>query len=103
MSGVWLNSTAEQTFDFHNHFLRSACDESFHYLLDVFAGGSTMLEAKEQAYTFERLADRPEYQRRDARLARMDDQGLAAALLYDQLFLRRGVEPADHGAVRPTR
>jgi MIP family channel proteins len=28
---------------------------------------------------------------------------LAAALLYDQLFLRRGVEPVDHGAVRPTR
>jgi MIP family channel proteins len=29
--------------------------------------------------------------------------GLAAALLYDTLFLRRGVEPVDHGAVRPTR
>jgi MIP family channel proteins len=29
--------------------------------------------------------------------------GLAAALLYDMLFLRRGVEPVDHGAVRPTR
>lgn len=28
--------------------------------------------------------------------------GLAAALLYDMLFLRRGVEPVDHGAVRPT-
>jgi MIP family channel proteins len=28
--------------------------------------------------------------------------GLAAALLYDALLLRRGVEPADHGAVRPT-
>jgi MIP family channel proteins len=28
---------------------------------------------------------------------------LAAALLYDMLFLRRGVEPVDHGAVRPTR
>lgn len=27
--------------------------------------------------------------------------GLAAALLYDSLFLRRGLEPADHGAVRP--
>jgi glycerol uptake facilitator-like aquaporin len=29
--------------------------------------------------------------------------GLAAALLYEALFLRRGVEPVDHGAVRPTR
>ena len=27
--------------------------------------------------------------------------GVAAALLYDSLFLRRGREPADHGAVRP--
>lgn len=27
--------------------------------------------------------------------------GGAAALLYDSLFLRRGAEPADHGAVRP--
>jgi MIP family channel proteins len=29
--------------------------------------------------------------------------GIAAALLYDMLFLRRGVEPVDHGAVRPRR
>lgn len=29
--------------------------------------------------------------------------GIAAAVLYDRLFLRRGVEPADHGAVRPTK
>jgi MIP family channel proteins len=29
--------------------------------------------------------------------------GIIAALLYDRLFLRRGVEPAGHGAVRPTR
>jgi MIP family channel proteins len=28
--------------------------------------------------------------------------GIAAALLYDGLFLRRGKEPVDHGAVRPT-
>jgi MIP family channel proteins len=27
--------------------------------------------------------------------------GVAAALFYDSLFLRRGAEPADHGAVRP--
>ena len=27
--------------------------------------------------------------------------GVAAALVYDTLFLRRGAEPADHGAVRP--
>jgi MIP family channel proteins len=29
--------------------------------------------------------------------------GITAALFYDALFLRRGVEPVDHGAVRPTR
>jgi MIP family channel proteins len=29
--------------------------------------------------------------------------GVAAALLYDMLFLRRGVEPVGHGAVRPER
>jgi glycerol uptake facilitator-like aquaporin len=29
--------------------------------------------------------------------------GITAALLYDKLFLRRMVEPADHGAVRPVR
>jgi hypothetical protein len=28
---------------------------------------------------------------------------VAAALLYDGLFLRRGKEPVDHGAVRPTK
>jgi MIP family channel proteins len=28
---------------------------------------------------------------------------IAAALLYDGLFLRRGKEPVDHGAVRPTK
>jgi MIP family channel proteins len=28
--------------------------------------------------------------------------GIAAALLYDGLFLRRGKEPMEHGAVRPT-
>jgi glycerol uptake facilitator-like aquaporin len=28
---------------------------------------------------------------------------IAAALLYDRLFLRRGKEPLDHGAVRPTK
>jgi MIP family channel proteins len=27
--------------------------------------------------------------------------GVVAAVLYDQLFLRRGVEPIDHGAVEP--
>ena len=27
--------------------------------------------------------------------------GIAAALLYDALFLRREIEPVDHGAVRP--
>ena len=27
--------------------------------------------------------------------------GIAAALLYDTLFLRRDIEPVDHGAVRP--
>jgi predicted TIM-barrel fold metal-dependent hydrolase len=61
-------------------------------LLDVFAGETSMLEAKEQAYTFERLADRPEYQQRGARLARMDDQGLAATLLFPTLV--SGLEEA---------
>jgi predicted TIM-barrel fold metal-dependent hydrolase len=61
-------------------------------LLDVFAGEKSMLEAKEQAYTFERLADRPEYQQRHARLARMDDQGLAATLLFPTLV--SGLEEA---------
>lgn len=28
--------------------------------------------------------------------------GIAAAVLYDRLFLRRGEEPADHGSVRPS-
>jgi MIP family channel proteins len=28
--------------------------------------------------------------------------GMAAAILYDQLFIRRQREPADHGAVEPT-
>jgi hypothetical protein len=27
--------------------------------------------------------------------------GMVAALLYDSLFLRREIEPVDHGAVRP--
>jgi aquaporin TIP len=27
--------------------------------------------------------------------------GIAAALLYDGLFLRRGKEPVDHGAIEP--
>ena len=26
---------------------------------------------------------------------------ILAAVLYDQLFLRRGIEPVAHGAVRP--
>lgn len=54
-------------------------------LLDVFAGNTSMLEAKESAYTFERLADRPEYQDRQARLRRMDEQGVEAALLFPTL------------------
>jgi len=28
--------------------------------------------------------------------------GVVAAVLYDRLFLRRGLEPADHGTVRPS-
>jgi predicted TIM-barrel fold metal-dependent hydrolase len=54
-------------------------------LLDVFAGNSTMLAAKESAYSFERLSDRPEYQNRDARLQRMDQQRVDAALLFPTL------------------
>jgi glycerol uptake facilitator-like aquaporin len=28
--------------------------------------------------------------------------GVVAALIYDRLFLRRGIEPADHGTVQPS-
>ena len=51
-------------------------------LLDVFKGDTSMLEAKERAYTFERLADRPEYQQRDLRVRRMDEQEIDSALLF---------------------
>jgi predicted TIM-barrel fold metal-dependent hydrolase len=54
-------------------------------LLDVFAGEKTMLEAKEQAYTFEPLASRPEYQDRVLRVQRMDEQEIDAALLFPTL------------------
>jgi Amidohydrolase len=61
-------------------------------LLEVFAGKTSMLAAKESAYTFERLADRPEYQSREARLRRMDDQGVGAAILFPTLV--SGLEEA---------
>jgi predicted TIM-barrel fold metal-dependent hydrolase len=54
-------------------------------LLDVCAGEKTMLEAKEQAYTFEPLASRPEYQNRELRVQRMDEQEIDAALLFPTL------------------
>ncbi len=54
-------------------------------LLDAFAGNTSMLAAKESAYTFERLAERPEYQNREARLRRMDTQGVEAALVFPTL------------------
>lgn len=69
-------------------------------LLDVFAGNTTMLAAKESAYSFERLADRPEYQDREARLRRMDDQGVDAALLFPTLV--SGLEEATGANVQLT-
>lgn len=61
-------------------------------LLEVFAGEKSMLETKNTAYTFERLADRPEYQDRQVRVRRMDDQEVEAALLFPTLV--SGVEEA---------
>lgn len=61
-------------------------------LLEVFNREKSMLEAKNSAYTFEPLAERPEYQQREARLARMDDQEVEAALLFPTLV--SGLEEA---------
>ena len=61
-------------------------------LLEVFAGEKSMLETKNTAYTFERLAGRPEYQDRRVRVQRMDDQEVEAALLFPTLV--SGVEEA---------
>ncbi|HVX21395.1 MAG TPA: amidohydrolase family protein [Acidimicrobiales bacterium] len=61
-------------------------------LTDVFAGGASMLEARNAGYTFEALADRPEYQHPAPRLARMDEQGVEAALLFPTLV--SGLEEA---------
>lgn len=61
-------------------------------LLEAFEGKTTMLAAKESAYTFERLDDRPEYQHRDARLQRMEAQNVDAALLFPTLV--SGLEEA---------
>jgi predicted TIM-barrel fold metal-dependent hydrolase len=51
-----------------------------------------MLEAKEQAYTFEPLASRPEYQDRAKRLERMDEQEVDACLMFPTLI--SGLEEA---------
>jgi predicted TIM-barrel fold metal-dependent hydrolase len=61
-------------------------------LLEVFAGEKSMLEHKNTAYQFERLADRPEYQQRAARIARMDEQEVEAALPFPTLV--SGLEEA---------
>jgi predicted TIM-barrel fold metal-dependent hydrolase len=61
-------------------------------LLDVFKGEKSMLEHKNTAYQFESLADRPEYQNRDQRIRRMDEQGVEAALLFPTLV--SGLEEA---------
>jgi predicted TIM-barrel fold metal-dependent hydrolase len=61
-------------------------------LLEVFKGERSMIEHKNRAYTFERLADRPEYQNRDPRLARMNDQNIEAALLFPTMV--SGLEEA---------
>jgi len=61
-------------------------------LTDVFARGASMLEARNAGYTFEPLAGRPEYQHPGPRLARMDDQGVDATLLFPTLV--SGLEEA---------
>ncbi|HEY1278970.1 MAG TPA: amidohydrolase family protein [Acidimicrobiales bacterium] len=83
VNGRWWNYLPNPTFD---PIAVAGC------LLDVFKGDTTMLAAKESAYTFERLADRPEYQHRDARLARLDEQDVEAALLFPTLV--SGLEEA---------
>lgn len=60
-------------------------------LLEVFKGGKSMGDAK-QAYTFEPLTSRPEYQRREERLARLDEQRVEATLLFPTLV--SGLEEA---------
>jgi predicted TIM-barrel fold metal-dependent hydrolase len=61
-------------------------------LLEVFKGETSMLEHKNSAYQFEALADRPEYQQREARLGRMDEQGVEASLVFPTLV--SGIEEA---------
>ena len=61
-------------------------------LLDVFTREKSMLEAKNSAYTFEPLSSRPEYQDRDRRIERLDEQGIEAALLFPTLV--SGLEEA---------
>jgi predicted TIM-barrel fold metal-dependent hydrolase len=61
-------------------------------LLDVFKGEKPMLEHKNSAYQFEPLADRPEYQRRDPRVVRMDEQRVEASLVFPTLV--SGIEEA---------
>ena len=61
-------------------------------LLDVFKGEKPMLEDKNSAYQFEPLADRPEYQRRDPRVGRMDEQRVEASLVFPTLV--SGIEEA---------
>jgi predicted TIM-barrel fold metal-dependent hydrolase len=61
-------------------------------LLEVFAREKSMLEAKNSAYTFEPLASRPEYQNRDRRLERLDEQAVEATLLFPTLV--SGLEEA---------
>lgn len=61
-------------------------------LLDVFTREKSMLEAKNSAYTFEPLSSRPEYQDRDRRIERLDEQGIEVALLFPTLV--SGLEEA---------
>jgi predicted TIM-barrel fold metal-dependent hydrolase len=61
-------------------------------LLEVFAGESTMVEHQNKAYTFEPLATRPEYQRREPRIRRMDEQDVEACLLFPTMV--SGLEEA---------
>ncbi len=61
-------------------------------LLEVFKGEKSMIDHKNAAYQFEPLADRPEYQQREPRVARMDEQGVEASLVFPTMV--SGIEEA---------
>lgn len=54
-------------------------------LTEMFEGEKTMNQVRNDGYRLEPLADRPEYQNPDARLRRLDAQGVDAALMFPTL------------------